>query len=82
MCITCMHMCKGWFTIRRLHLVLCLFVCETRSFIICDFLVIEHKNVMQRNVRIESESILVSRYVGTSVDAKVTQRNAWCSVIL
>ena len=55
------------------------FVGETRNF---DFLVIRHKNVMQRNARIESESILASRCVGTSVDAKVTQRNTWRSVIL
>ena len=40
------------------------------------FLAIRRKDPTQRNARIGSESILASRCVSTSVDAKATQRNA------
>ena len=47
-----------------------------------DFLVIRCKNLMERNVRIESKSVLVSRYIMTSFDVRVTEHNIWCSVVL
>ena len=58
---------------------------ETQFFLaktFSDFLAITRKDPTQRNARIGSESILVSRCVSTSVDAKATQRNALFSVAL
>ena len=46
------------------------------------FLSTRHKNAMQGNARIGSESILVSCCVSTSVDVKITQRKALFSVVL
>ena len=61
------------------------FICETQTFqikIFIDFLMIKCKDAMERNARIESESILVSRCIAMSANAKATQHKAWCSVIL
>ncbi len=54
-----------------LHLALRLFV-KHENLRFSNFFVIRCKNAMQMNMRIESESILVSRCIGTSVDVKVT----------
>ena len=60
-------------------------ICKTQIFIIktfSDFFVIRRKDATQRDARIGSESILALCCVAMSVNAKVTQRNIWCSVIL
>ena len=47
-------------------------ICEKQNFLIrkfSDFLAIRHKDATQRNTRIESESILASDCVATSVNA-------------
>ena len=57
----------------------------TQKFLIkkfSDFLAIRCKNATQRNAKIESEFILMSRCVATNVNVKVTQCNAWYSVVL
>ena len=47
---------------------------DTRKYLI---FATRHKNAMQRNVRIESETIVLHY---DSVDTKAMQRNTWCSV--
>ena len=60
-------------------------ICETQIFRIknlSDFFAIRCKDATQRNARMGSNSILALCCVATSVNAKATQRNIWCSVIL
>ena len=60
-------------------------ICETHKFItirVGGFLTIRRKNATQGNTRIESESILASYCVSTSVDAKTVQCNALFSIVL
>ena len=60
-------------------------ICETHKFItkkVGGFLTTRRKNATQGNARIGSESILASCCVSTSVDMKMTQRNALLGVVL
>ena len=58
---------------------------KTQIFLVkafSDFLAIRRKDPTQRNARIGSESIMALHCVSTSVDTKVTQRNALFSITL
>ena len=72
--------CKGRFTkwYRSLHCI----NSQNTIKIFSYFLTIRCKNPMQRNTRIESDSVLVSHCNATSVNAKVTQCNALCNIII
>ena len=59
-------------------------ICEAQKILIkifSDFLAIRCQDKMQRNARIESESILVSCCIATSINAKAMQCNTLRSIL-